>query len=213
MLETDSGALNSVFVSSCICDWTREVTDSWNVFAWDVLQGNAVFSFSVSSCCTVLHWIELNWIEVLIVTDMWHLMLRIWFFGVVMPGSRVVDVEGTHYLHLQGSPNALDPGELFLMTCGIHLPSFCPISFPYQDLFTVRHWHFAHQLWYRRKGTHLYTDLTSIHGRSLRTPGPMKMKVVHSFKTWNQWSPCSLYQLRKPESCKWNLSNCCSRRW
>jgi hypothetical protein len=55
VLEIDSGALNSVFVSSCIYDWTREVTGSLNVLGQDMLQVDAVLNIMVSSCCTVLH--------------------------------------------------------------------------------------------------------------------------------------------------------------
>jgi hypothetical protein len=55
VLEIDSGALNSVFVSSCIYDRTREVTDSLNVLGQDMLQVDAVLNIMVSSCCTALH--------------------------------------------------------------------------------------------------------------------------------------------------------------
>jgi hypothetical protein len=55
VFKIDSGALNSVFVSNCIYDWTREVTDSLNVLGQDMLQVDAVLNITVSSCCTVLH--------------------------------------------------------------------------------------------------------------------------------------------------------------
>jgi len=101
------------------------VTDSWNVLGKDLLQANVVFNFTVS--CT-----ELN-CSVLIVTDMWHVVLKIWVLGVVMLSSRVIDswhLEGTHCLHLQESLSALGPGDLFLVMCGIHLPSFGQFHFP-----------------------------------------------------------------------------------
>ena len=59
------------------------MTDSWKVLGQGMLQVNIVFNFTVS-------YTELN-CSVLIVTEMRHLMLRIWVLGVVMLSSRAID--------------------------------------------------------------------------------------------------------------------------
>lgn len=137
--------------------------------------------------------------SVLTVTDMWHLLLRIWVCRVVLSCDSW-HLEGTHYLHLQGL-SALDPGELFL----VNLPSFCPVPFPVKVYLpqgtcllpslppSCSAHCVAHQPWYWHGSKGLYADLPSVDVWSLMTPGPSKMKVVHCFKTFRINNPSIQY--------------------